>query len=51
MIADVVESACGEDFESTLYPDTNHFSTYERAYRAPSLYEWFLQHEKASDGT
>ncbi len=47
MIVTVVDSACGDDFKWTMYPDTNHFTTYARAYRDPALYEWFLEHQKS----
>lgn len=41
-----VDAACEGEVKWTMYPDTGHFDTYERAYRDPELYEWFLAHTK-----
>lgn len=37
---------CGGEVELTIYPDTGHFTTFERAYRDPALYDWLLSHSR-----
>jgi predicted peptidase len=37
---------CGGEVKWTLYPDEGHGGAYERAYRDPALYDWFLQHSR-----
>jgi len=34
--------ACESDVIFTLYPDTSHVSTWDKAYADPALYEWLL---------
>lgn len=41
------EAMCGATVEWTAYPDAGHFEAYERAYRDPALYDWFLAHSLA----
>jgi predicted peptidase len=41
------ERLCGVSVKWTGYPDEGHLSTYERAYRQPALYEWFLTHTRS----
>ena len=38
--------ACGSDVIFTLYPDTSHISTWDKAYADPALYEWLLIQKK-----
>ena len=38
--------ACGSDVIFTLYPDTSHISTWDKAYADPALYEWLLAQSK-----
>jgi predicted peptidase len=33
----------------TLYPDTGHGETFERAYRDPELYTWLLEHIRVTE--
>lgn len=40
------EDLCGATVKFTTYPDAGHFATYERAYRDPALYDWFLEHSR-----
>lgn len=37
--------ACGADVRFTAYEDAGHVQTWERAYGAPELYDWFLSHQ------
>lgn len=42
-----LDARCPEaDVTWTLYPDENHFTTFNRAYRDPALYDWMLQHSR-----
>jgi len=36
------------ELDWTLYPEDDHFTTFTKAYRDPALYDWFLQHTRAS---
>lgn len=38
------EQQCGTTVKWTAYPDAGHFETYQRTYRDPALYDWFLSH-------
>ncbi|HKJ38002.1 MAG TPA: alpha/beta fold hydrolase [Anaerolineales bacterium] len=38
--------ACGGNPIFTLYPDTSHISTWDKAYADSSLYEWLLSQKK-----
>lgn len=40
------ERLCDAPVKWTSYPDAGHFETYQRAYRDPALYQWFLSHTK-----
>jgi len=41
-----LESVCGGEVKWTLYNDEGHLSAFERAYRDPDLYSWFLEYSK-----
>lgn len=38
------EALCDAEVAWTSLPEDGHFSTYERAYRDPALYDWMLEH-------
>ena len=39
----------GAELDWTMYPSDDHFTTYAKAYRDPALYDWMLQHTRASE--
>ncbi len=43
-LVDYYQDVCDTTVEWTAYQDAGHFETYERAYRDPALYDWFLAH-------
>lgn len=45
VLVDAIEM-CGGDVKFTLYPETDHQSTWVKAYDDPALYEWLLAHKK-----
>ena len=38
--------ACDGNIKFTLYPDTSHISTWDKAYADTALYEWLLEQKK-----
>lgn len=44
VLVDAIQQ-CGGDIKFTLYPETDHQSTWLKAYDDPALYEWFLVHK------
>jgi predicted peptidase len=45
VLVDAIQ-ACGGEVKFTLYPETDHKSSWIKAYDDPALYEWFLEHRK-----
>jgi predicted peptidase len=43
------QQRCGQEVRWTLYPDSGHFETYERAYRDPELYAWLLAQSRTTE--
>ncbi len=40
------QAECDDELKWTLYPDAGHRQAFERAYRDPALYAWFMQQQR-----